>query len=159
MDLTQLSDEELVRAYPTLLKELKSREIIKTKNLIGELGEYYTKKTYSETPNLPRLQDAPAGTKNVDHISVRGERYAVKSTSGNNTGVFHSIPTQADATVYFEYLIIVRFDNDYELTQILECDWNYFVDHRKIKNPEGKWYISLTNEFISGCTHIPLPNG
>jgi len=95
----------------------------------------------------------------VDHISVKGERYAVKSTSGNNTGVFHSIPVEADLTVYFEYLIIVRFDNDYELMQVLECDWNYFVKHRKIKNPEGKWYISLTNEFISGCTHIPVPNG
>ena len=159
MDLTHLSDEELVKTYPSLLRELRSRKIIKTKNLVGELGEYYTRKIYSETPNLPRLQDAPAGTKNVDHISVRGERYAVKSTSSNNTGVFHSIPTEVDSTVYFEYLIVVRFNNDYELTQVLQCNWEYFVHHRKIKNPEGKWYISLTNDFIQGCTHIPLPDG
>jgi hypothetical protein len=157
MDLTKLPDDELIRLYPNLLKELRDRGIAKTRNLVGELGEYYAKKIYSETPNLPRLQDAPAGTKNVDHISVRGQRYAVKSTSGNITGVFSSLPLEDDGVVYFEYLIIVRFNNDYELVQLLECDWNYFISHRKIKNPEQRWYISLTNEFISGCTDIPLP--
>jgi len=158
MDLIQLPDEELIRLYPSLLKELRNRGIIKTNNLVGELGEYYTKKIYSETPNLPRLQDAPAGTKNVDHISVRGQRYAVKSTSGNITGVFSSLPKEDDGTIYFEYLIIVRFDSDYELVQVLECDWKHFVNHRKIKMPEERWYISLTKAFISGCTQIPLPD-
>ena len=38
--LFQLSDAELIDLYPSILKELKSRGIIRTNNLIGELGEH-----------------------------------------------------------------------------------------------------------------------
>ena len=46
-------------------------------------------------------------TKNIDAISVNGERYAIKSTSGSGTGVFASIPTDDDTKIFFEYLILV----------------------------------------------------
>jgi hypothetical protein len=39
MDLSKLSDNELIELYPTILNELKTRGIIRTNNLIGELGK------------------------------------------------------------------------------------------------------------------------
>ena len=103
MDFSKLKDEEVVNIYPEVLKELKSRGIIKTNNLIGDLGEYLAIKTYSETPGLPKLQDAPASTKNIDAISTKGQRYTIKSTSGTGTGVFASLPTEDDNKIYFEF--------------------------------------------------------
>ena len=108
MDFIKLKDGEVVNIYPEVLKELKSRGIIKTNNLIGDLGEYLAIKTYSETPGLPKLQDAPASTKNIDAISTKGERYAIKSTSGTGTGVFASLPTEDDNKIYFEYLSFLQ---------------------------------------------------
>lgn len=39
MNVENLEDDELISLYPKLLKELKRREIIRTNNLVGELGE------------------------------------------------------------------------------------------------------------------------
>ena len=40
MNLDKLNDDELIDLYPKLLDQLKTRGIIRTKNIIGELGEY-----------------------------------------------------------------------------------------------------------------------
>jgi len=74
IDLKNLSIDELIQLYPDLIEELKRRDIIRTKNIVGELGEYYAVKIFNETANLPKLQLAPTSTAHVDAISVRGKR-------------------------------------------------------------------------------------
>ena len=88
------------------------RGIIRTNYLVGEIGEYIVKDTYSQTPNLPRLQNAPTCTKNFDVTSIDSERYAIKSSSTNTTVVFNSIPLNHDGVVYFEFLVVVCFTRD-----------------------------------------------
>ena len=92
MNLEDLDNDELISLYPKLLKELKRREIIRTNNLIGELGEFIAASEYKKNSQLPQLQLNLKSTKNVDAISIKGERYAIKSTSGKGTGVFASLP-------------------------------------------------------------------
>ena len=105
MDITSLSDKEVIELYPAILGELKKRGIIRTNNLIGELGEYFVADIYKRTPSLPQLQLNLKSTRNIDATSSKGERYAIKSTSGSGTGVFASLPTENDGVVYFEYHI------------------------------------------------------
>lgn len=144
VNLSSLSDIEIIDLYPSILKELKARGIIRTNNLIGELGEYLTAGAYKANPKLPNLQLNLKSTKNIDATSDKGERYAIKATSGNGTGVFASLPIEDDGKVYFEYLIIVKFNKDYTLDSIYELTWDQFLKHRKIKPPENKWNVSLT---------------
>jgi hypothetical protein len=92
MDISSLSDKEVIELYPAILGELKKRGIIRTNNLIGELGEYFVADIYKRTPSLPQLQLNLECTRNIDATSSKGERYAIKSTSGNATGVFESLP-------------------------------------------------------------------
>ena len=99
-DITKFSDDEVISLYPKILKELKNRNIIRTNNLVGDLGEYWCIKKYNEISGLPKLQGAPKSTKNIDAISVNGERYAIKSTSGSGTGVFASISTDDDTKIF-----------------------------------------------------------
>ena len=94
---------------------------------------------------MPKLQDAPASTKNIDAISTKGERYAIKSTSGTGTGVFASLPTEDDNKIYFEYLILVLFDKNYILKEIYELTWEQFRKLRVLKTPENKWNLPITN--------------
>ncbi len=143
-NLSELSDSELIELYRALLKELKSRSIIRTNNLIGELGEYLAANAYQKNPKLPNLQLNIKSTKNIDATSNKGERYAIKATSGNGTGVFASLPTENDGKVYFEYLILVMFNKDYTLQAIYELTWDQFVLHRKMKPPENKWNLPIT---------------
>ena len=144
MDIDKLSTEEIVSLYPKILKELKSRNVITTNNLIGELGEYLAIENYNKIANLPTLQKATASTQNIDAISNKGERYSIKSASGTATGVFHSLSGEKD----FEFLIIVIFDKDYQLINILEYSWEEFLNIRKIKKPENKFNIPLTKKVL-----------
>ena len=72
--------------------------------------------------------------------------YAIKATSGNGTGVFASLPLEDDGKVYFEYLILVLFNKDYTLKEIFEITWGQFLLLRKIKPPENKWNLPITQE-------------
>ena len=146
MDLSLLSDDQVIELYPKILNELKHRGIIRNNNLIGELGEYFVASIYKKTPSLPQLQLNLKSTRNIDATSVKGERYAIKATSGKATGVFSSIPLVDDGIVYFEYLIIVIFNKDYSLKEIYELTWNQFLSLRKMKPPEHKWNVQITNE-------------
>ena len=48
MNLEDLENDELIILYPKLLQELKRREIIRTNNLIGELGEFIAASEYKK---------------------------------------------------------------------------------------------------------------
>jgi hypothetical protein len=143
-ELSDLTDKELIDLYPSILKELKSRGIIRTNNLIGELGEYLAANAYQKNPKLPNLQLNLKSTKNIDATSQKGERYAIKATSGNGTGVFASLPTEEDGKVYFEYLVLVCFKKDYTLESIYELTWEQFISFRRMKPPENKWNLPIT---------------
>ena len=146
MNLDKLNDDELIDLYPKLLDQLKIRGIIRTKNIIGEFGEYFARREYKNNPKLPELQLNLSSTKNIDATSIKGERYAIKSTSTKITGVFPSIPTEDDGIIYFEYLILVIFNKDYSLSEIYELTWKQFLRFRKMKPPENKFNVSITNE-------------
>ncbi len=146
MDLTSLSDTQVIELYPKILNELKSRGTIRTNNLIGELGEYFVATIYRKTPSLPNLQLNLKSTRNIDATSDKGERYAIKATSGGGTGVFASLPLIDDGKVYFEYLILVLFNKDYSLKEIYELTWEQFLTHRKMKSPGNKWNLPITLE-------------
>ncbi len=143
-ELSDLTDKELIDLYPSILKELKSRGIIRTNNLVGELGEYLAANAYQKNPKLPNLQLNLKSTKNIDATSQKGERYAIKATSGNGTGVFASLPTEEDGKVYFEYLVLVCFKKDYTLESIYELTWEQFISFRRMKPPENKWNLPIT---------------
>ncbi len=142
--LSTLSDSELIQLYPSILKELKLRGIVRTKNLIGELGEFMAVEAYQKNPKLPKLQLNLKSTKNIDATSQKGERYAIKATSGKATGVFSSLPIENDGKVYFEYLILVIFTKDYTLQSIYEVTWEQFIQYRRMKPPENKWNLPIT---------------
>ncbi len=147
IDLKTLNNEDLIQLYPDLITELKQRGIIRTNNIVGELGEYFAVKIFNETTNLPKLQMAPPSTENVDALSTKGKRYAIKSTSSNNTGVFASIEID-QINPSFEYLLILQWNN-YQVKSLLQFTWDQFVQYRKVKKPENKYHFSLNNTIFN----------
>lgn len=152
IDIKSLSDDDVISLYSETIKELKARSIIRTKNVLGELGEYLAIQYYNNTSGLPKLQVAPVGTKNVDAISRDGDRFSIKSTSSNMTGVFTGIDSDSNGTPlkqYFEYVIICRFDDNFQLMNIYQVDWETFVKHKKWHSRMKSWNLVITKDLIS----------
>ena len=63
-DFNTLKVEELAQLISPNSKayrELKKRGILRTKNVVGELGEYYAIEFYNSKDDLPELTQAEAG--------------------------------------------------------------------------------------------------
>ena len=153
-------DREIIDAYFKVVKELKDRNIIRSKNVIGDIGEYIVLSHYNSTPGLPNLQRAPKGTKNVDAISREGERYSIKATSIAKTGTFLGLnppdSKEKDRRV-FEYAVVVVFDADYVLRRIVEIDWDQFLQLKRWHSRVKAWNIPITAELDRvGKTIYPL---
>ena len=157
MDLEKLDTAELIDAYSRIIIQLKERKIIRTKNLLGDLAEFLVIDHFTKTPNLPNLQSAPAGTKNVDAISRQGERYSIKATSGNLTGLFWGLnppDNQLPDQQKFEYLIVACFDDNFKLKKILQANWLVFLDNKSWNKTMECWKITITKKFIDSCQII-----
>lgn len=155
--LKVMDDTSLVSVYGYWMDELKERGMIRTKNVIGELGEYFAIKYYKENPKLPKLQAAPTGTQNIDAISINGDRYAIKSTTTKGTGVFYGLnePNSGLFEVQkFEYVIIVQFNKDVSLNAIYQLSWEKFLKHKRWHSRVRAWNLTLRRDLIDECVKI-----
>ncbi|MBN8697099.1 MAG: hypothetical protein J0L87_11280 [Bacteroidetes bacterium] len=152
MDLSKLSVEELIELYSQIIILLKEKNVIRTKNLLGDLAEYLVINHYKNTSGLPNLQAAPPGTQNVDALSRQGERYSIKATTGNLTGAFYGlIPPNTEGVEIqkFEYVIIACFNENYKLIKILELTWEQFIQHKKWHKTVRAYNLSVTKNLIA----------
>ena len=157
LDLSKYTEEELVDLYSRVIKELKVKKIIRTKNVLGDLGEYLTINYYCKNTKLPNLSAAPVGTENIDAIDRKGCRYSIKSSSNNQTGVFFGL-NDKDSCIpdepRFEYVVICHFNDDYCMKAIYQMDWKTFVKHKKWHSRMKAWNLQITKELIDDCNII-----
>lgn len=152
---------EIINLFSKAVKDLKENNIIRSNNIVGDLGETYAVEIYLRTRNLPKLQLTPPSTKHIDAISVEGKRYTVKTISGNNkvTGVFYGL-ADPDGNfevsdkinvkdVLFEHLIIVFLSHNYKLNKIIELDWRQFLKYKKWHSRMKAWNVGINNNLIN----------
>jgi len=153
-DLKNLSDEalmQLISPSSDVVKELKNRKIIRTKNIVGEIGEYYAIKFYNKLKNLPNLTLAPPGVKNIDALSIDGEIYSIKciSSLSGTTGSFWDPESIVKNNQKFHFLIIVILDENYGVEKILELTWEDFMKYKKYNKRMNNYNISITKTIIN----------
>lgn len=151
MDFSKYSGTELVQMYGELLEQMRAKNIIRSKNVAGDLGEYLVVEYYSTTKGLPKLQFAPPSTKNIDAISVEGDRYSIKTTTTNTTGAFYGLAKDASPNMrpMFEYVVIVKLDDKYQPELILELDWDAFFRHKHWHSRINAYNLLLTKALIA----------
>lgn len=153
INLDDFTNNEIISLYSNSIKQLKRREIIRTKNITGELGEYIAVEYYRNNPKLPNLQFAPPSTENIDAISVKGERYSIKTiTNKGSTGVFYGLPNTGSREIpgqKFEYVIFVKLNDNFELECILELTWKEFLENKRWHSRMKAWNLSYSNKLIT----------
>ena len=162
-DFKSLSNEQLVASYGHVLEELRDRKIIRSKNVVGDLGEYLVIEHYKATPSLPNLQAAPTGTQNVDALSRDGERYSIKATTTNATGVFYGLPEKGSDEVpkqKFEYVVVVKLSDSYELEKMVELTWEKFLELRRWQSRMRAWNLGYSAQLVDeGKIVFPVTEG
>ena len=144
-----INDSDLISLYGKLISELKVRKIIRTKNVVGDLGERFAIDYYSNSNELESLSDAKTSAKSIDAIGDRDNLYAIKSITGNVTGVFYGLPHRDSDDVpekLFDFLLIVVFSDNYEVTAIYELTWKQFLEHKKWHSRMDAWNISVNKK-------------
>ena len=136
--------------------ELKKRNVLRTKNVVGELGEYYAIDFYNKTPNLPNLSLAPKGVKNIDALSRNGEIYSIKTVTSRKgtSGSFWDPQSINNNEQKFKYLLIIILNDEYALDMILELTWEDFFKYKKFNKRMNNYNISLTNTLINSVKII-----
>ena len=160
MDLKNLKVIELAKLISpssAAYIELKKRNVLRTKNVVGELGEYYAIDFYNKTPNLPNLSLAPKGVKNIDALSRNGEIYSIKTVTSRKgtSGSFWDPQSINNNEQKFKYLLIIILNDEYALDMILELTWEDFFKYKKFNKRMNNYYnISLTNTLINSVKII-----
>jgi len=155
----KIGNEELWLLHANVEQELKNRGLVRTRNMVGERGEFIVIEFFNKTKGLPNLQAAPQGTQNVDAISKKGERYSIKTITFPNTttGVFHDFGEKDDIKLpdkKFEYVIIVQLNKDYTPNKIIELSWDLFLKYKKWHKRMRAWNLSITQNLLKDASII-----
>ena len=141
---------QLISPNSKAYRELKKRGILRTKNVVGELGEYYAIEFYNSKDNLPELTQAEAGLKNVNAFSSSGEKFSIKSVTSRKgtTGSFWDPLAIQNNERQFDFLIISILDDNYLLDLLIELSWDEFMQHKRFNKRMNSYNISLTSKLI-----------
>lgn len=147
VDIEHLTDEELVLMLSNLMQVLKVRGLIRTKNVVGDLGEYLAIGYYNTAENLPRLTVAAANTPHYDALDEQGRRYTIKAATGQRTSCFHLGPTLGTpefGPARFDILVIIVLTDAYRVRRIKEYSWEDFLRVKEWSDTQNGWYVRLS---------------
>lgn len=144
-NLAKMSDDELIFLRARLQVEMRKRKIATA----GDVGELRVIDHFRKTPGLHKLQPAPKGTQNVDALSNKGNRYSIKTfCEGHKTGTVY--PDRDDENKQlFEFLLIVRLNEDWSLESIHQLSWQQFVKFRLWDKRMKAWYVGCSEKTLS----------
>lgn len=121
---------------------------IKTNNFTGERAEDLAIDFYSNNTELPTLTKTLPDCRDFDAYSkTNGKRYSIKGFKGKNT-TSSSICAfnNEDEDYNFEYMILVKIDNFYQLLEILELPIDVVIKYKNLNNRDKNFKISYTQK-------------
>jgi len=153
--LTKCSYEDL-----WLLKGLCETKLVsfgvETNNFVGERAVDLAKEVYTKTRGLPNLERPRwATTKEVDLYSINFEGYSVKGVKGNNKVTSPFCGFEGPETPkLFDFVILVRLNELYELEEMLEIDWDTFKAFARRNARDKNYKLTLTNKLRNSAKII-----
>jgi Family of unknown function (DUF6998) len=146
-----ISDENLINAYASIVKALRTRGIIRTKNVVGDLGERYAETYYQSNDVLPDIVLAQANSKDIDAKEKNGDTYSIKAASlpAKRTSAFHLDKEHLKVHKSFDFLIVVLLNENMELDSLYEFSWHQFWKNKSWSKPQKAWFLSLTKRNLS----------
>ncbi|WP_147250947.1 hypothetical protein [Arenicella xantha] len=157
LDLSNLTDEELILAYGHVLGALRERGIIRTKNIVGELGERYCETIFNKQVGLPSFAVLPTNAKDVDAEDCDWLAYSTKSvtlSSAKRTGLFHLSNDHNLQDKRFDYLLVCILNDSMLLRAIYRFEWGLFWELKSWSSTQKAWFLSLTKKNLKYADQV-----
>ena len=146
LSLNEIRDDELLLLRAAVHREIRRRGLGVS---VGQVAERLAISFYNKTPGLSNLKEAAVGTANVDALSRRGHRYSIKGIlNARKTGTVYPDADNPDRQL-FEYLIVVKLNDEWTLEAIHEFSWSDFVEYRKWDKRMNAWYLSIAAKTLA----------
>ena len=141
----QATNEYLLKLLNAVSNELKVRKMIRGKNIVGDLAEYYVMSYFNKSPKLPKLEMETQSNKGYDLYDINNhKRYQVKGITQIQTSDFH-VGNKND--IGFDYIVIVKMDDKFYVNEIYMLDAIYLDEVKKNRKNSDKSYIVLNSKF------------
>lgn len=125
LTLGNLTIPELLQFYAQVLSELRSRRVLRTKNLLGD----YTEWLVAEKLGLTLSGNSTAG---YDAVDAEGHRYQIKGRQptlenpSTQLGALRSLDNED-----FDFLIGVLFNADFTPRLVIKAPHSVVVEHAR----------------------------
>lgn len=151
-----ITDQELVIACATLLAALRTRGIVRTKNVVGDLGESYAVTFYNQINRRGGLTRLPTNSTDIDATDSQGGKYAVKAASPKSarTSAFHILEEHPSDSSLFDYVILVRLNELLQIVSIYEFSWETFWERKKWSKRQKAWFLPITKAVLQAGTAL-----
>jgi len=142
----EFSGEFLLHLLSGIHKELKKRNMIRGKNLVGDLAEYYVMTYFNKNSNLPNLTMETQSKKGYDlYDKDNHKRYQVKGVTQNQTSNFHLESNVDD--MGFDFVVLVKMDEEFLVKEMYLLDAQYFNEVKKPVKGLNTYRIILDKNF------------
>ena len=147
--------KELINQIGEIHDELKRRDVIRTNNVLGEIGEYLVKEKYRELGYDMVLEST---SKQHYDARVGTVKYAIKSVTSKSTGVVRiegidTVEKLEKSEKKFDYFVICELGRTYNLKNIYELSWDCFVKYASYHKTSHGFQITLSDKIRKdlGC--------
>ena len=134
--ISDISEQELLDLLSKIISELKKREIMKTNDIVGELGEHYVIETLGLNPALKGHKDYDAEKDGIRYeIKARQrvkEPYRKKNSQYRLNGILKN----------YDFLILVFLDENFRIESMYKFPRKLFnkneipITNKLLNNPE-----------------------
>ena len=107
--------KRLLLQYRDVIDKLRSMKVVRTSKVVGEYGEYLVIKALS----LKKADSS--GNEGFDAIDEKtGEKYEIKTRKRVKWNEPTRFSLRKKQTEHFDFLVLVYFDDNWELTEVLK---------------------------------------
>ena len=142
----QSKEEYLLKLLSGVYQELRKSNMIRGKNIVGDLAEYYVLSYFNKNINLPNLTMETQSNRGYDLLDQEsGKRYQVKGITQIRTSNFHL--ENSDDDLGFDYIVIVKLDVDFLVEEMYLLDAKHFDKVKKQRGSSNTYYINFNKRF------------
>ena len=151
LELSELSNLELLQGYAAILRELRDRDILRSSN--NPVADYTEWLVCSKLS----LTLATKSTKGYDAVSKDGTRYEIKArriTPQNSSTQFSAIRKLEEH--HFEFLIGVVFEPDFSIRYAAQIPFQLVEPNSRFSTHANAHLFSLTPQVLEqpGVIHL-----